>query len=158
MVHTVKGDVFESNANIIAHGVNCKGGFGSGVAGLMAKKHPSVRNGYLTKFKSEGWKLGDVQFVHLYDHRSSIESPNKITYIVANCATQNNYLPRGERHADYDAIKTCMEKVKQYAKEREATIAIPKIGAGLAGGDWGIIEKILKEVFIDYDITVYYLG
>ena len=50
-----------------------------------------------------------------------------------------------------------MEKVKRFAKSKNLTIAIPKIGAGLAGGDWDTIEGILKEIFTDYDITIYYL-
>lgn len=146
MVHTVKGDVFESGADIIAHGCNCKGGFGSGVAGIVAKKFSNVRNSYLTKFQTEGWQLGDVQFVGIGNSK-----------YIANCATQKNYLPRGPRHADYDAIKACMEKVRDFAKENKLTVACPKIGAGLAGGDWNIIKKILKDVFTDYDVTVYYL-
>lgn len=145
MVHLVKGDVFTSGANIIAHGCNCKGGYGSGVAGAMAKKHPSARNAYLMKHQSEGWQLGDVQFVMAKN------------VIIANCATQKSYLPRGKRHADYDAIRTCMEKVRDFAKQYNYTIAIPKIGAGLAGGDWKTIKKILNEVFADYDVTVRYL-
>jgi len=141
----VEGDVFASGANVIAHGCNTKGGFGSGVAGIMAKKHPSARTSYLSKYRTEEWQLGDVQFVL------------STGVIIANCATQKDYLPRGKRHADYDAIRICMTKVKDFAKEYGYTIAIPKIGAGLAGGDWKIIKKILDEVFADYDCAVHYL-
>lgn len=59
--------------------------------------------------------------------------------------------------ADYSAIRECMEKVKRFAKMKHLTVAMPKIGAGLAGGDWKIIEKILEEVFTDHDVTVYTL-
>ena len=76
--------------------------------------------------------------------------------IIANCATQDKYLPRGECHADYDAIRKAMYTLKNDVYP-DLSIAIPKIGAGLAGGDWNIIEGILNEVFTDYDITVYYL-
>jgi O-acetyl-ADP-ribose deacetylase (regulator of RNase III) len=56
------------------------------------------------------------------------------------------------------AIRTCMEKGKEVCKRYVSwNIAAPKLGAGLAGGDWNVIEKILNEVFSDYDITVYYL-
>jgi O-acetyl-ADP-ribose deacetylase (regulator of RNase III) len=155
MVNMVKGDVFSSNAHIIAHGCNCKGGFGSGVALAVAKRYPQVRNAYIRKFQTEGWRLGDVQFAPIYDHRSIHKLPT--TLVIANCATQKNYLPRGMCHADYDAIRTCMIAVKEYAKARKWTIALPKIGAGLAGGDWRTIKKILDEVFADYDCSVYYL-
>ena len=147
MLSTIKGDIFSSDADIIAHGCNCKGGYGSGVAGVMAKKYPKARHYYLDKFCTEGWRLGDVQFVKVCGKQE----------YIANCGTQKRYLPRGMRHVDYDAVRSCMEKVKEFAKTNKLTVAVPKIGAGLAGGDWRIIKKILEEVFTDYDCTVFYL-
>lgn len=147
MIKYVQGDLFDSGADVIAHGCNCSGGFGAGVAGQIATKFPKAKFYYIDKFDDEGWKLGDVQFVKL----------NSGDVYIANCATQQAYLPRGVCHADYPGIRTAMEKVKAFAKDKSLTIAIPKIGAGLAGGDWSTIEKILEEVFIDYDITIYYL-
>lgn len=146
MIKYAKGDVLASKANIVAHGCNCRGGFGSGVAAAIKTKYPKARHYYLDKYEEDGWKLGDVQFVMQWDGRW-----------IANCATQDGYLPRGVCHADYDAIRSCMEKVKDFAKPSSQTIAIPKIGAGLAGGDWDKIEAILNEVFSDYDVTVYVL-
>lgn len=146
MVHYIKGDVFSSGAQLIAHGCNCRGGFGSGVAGVIAKKYPYVKGKYLLKNATEGWKLGDVQFVN-----------QPIGSTIANCATQQDYLPRGVCHADYEAIRVCMEKVRDYAKLNNLTVAVPKIGAGLAGGDWVIIKDILEKVFVDHDVAVYYL-
>jgi O-acetyl-ADP-ribose deacetylase (regulator of RNase III) len=146
MIHYVNGDLFDTDAEIIAHGCNCRGGYGSGVAGIMAKKYPKARHYYLDKYDEEGWKLGDVQFVTQWNGK-----------VIANCATQDAYYPRDRVHADYDAIKICMEKVKQFAKSKNMKIAIPKIGAGLAGGDWNKIVSILNDVFSDYDVTIYYL-
>lgn len=146
MIKYVKGDLFSTDCDIIAHGCNCRGGFGSGVAYTMAMKYPKVRDAYLDKYDEEGWKLGEVQFVRIHTGKT-----------VANCATQDAYLPRGKRHADYNAIMDSMEKVKAYAQPNNLSIAIPKIGAGLAGGNWTAIEAILKLVFNDYDVTVYHL-
>lgn len=146
MIHYVKGDLFKSNAGIIAHGCNCVGGFGSGVAAQVAKLYPRAKNAYLNRHEEFGWELGEVQFVYIGKGR-----------YIANCATQKEYYPRDRLHADYDAIRKAMTEVKRYASGMKKTIAIPKIGAGLAGGDWDIIEGILKEVFDNYDITVYYL-
>lgn len=146
MIKYVQGDLFETDCDLIAHGCNCRGGFGSGVAYTMAKRYPKARDYYLDKFDEDGWRLGDVQMVLQRDGK-----------YIANCGTQYNYLPRGINHADYDAIRTCMEKVKRFAKLKSLSVAMPKIGAGLAGGDWTIIEKIVEEVFSDYSITVYYL-
>jgi len=144
MIRYIKGDLFDTDCDIIAHGCNCRGGYGSGVAYTMAMKYPKARELYLEKYDEEGWRLGDVQFITVRDGK-----------IIANCATQDAYYPRNVRHANYSAIHMAMSEVKDYAKERGLSIAIPKIGAGLAGGDWNEIEKILNEVFSDYDVTVY---
>lgn len=146
MLKYVKGDLFDTDCDLIAHGCNCKGGFGSGIAYTMSQVYPKAKSLYHEKFEEEGWELGDVQFVLQNDGK-----------YIANCATQNAFLPRGEKHADYDAIRTCMEIVKGFAQGKGLSIAMPKIGAGLAGGDWNTIEGILKEVFSDYDVVVYYL-
>lgn len=146
MVKYVKGDLFETHCDIIAHGVNCRGIMGSGVARTIKEKYYKAYNAYRDKYEEDGWWLGEIQPV----------SQNDGKYVV-NCSTQNYYMPRDIVHADYDAIEKCMFKLKMFAKEKNLSIAIPKIGAGLAGGDWNIIEDILNEVFNDYDITVYYL-
>lgn len=152
MVKYQRGDVLNSGAHIIAHGCNCVGGFGSGVAGQIVKRFPVAAGAYQVKHETMGWKLGDVQFAAAAEDLSTT-----ITKWIANCATQQEYYPRNKVHANYDAIRTCMEKVKKFAMLKNSSIAIPKIGAGLAGGDWIIIEKILEEVFYDYDVTVYVL-
>lgn len=146
MINYIQGDLFATDCDIIAHGCNCKGGFGSGVAYTMAKKYPKAKEMYLEKFEDEGWKLGDVQFVMVVGGKT-----------IANCATQYGYLPRGIQHANYPAIRRAMLQVKMFAQHHGKSIAIPKIGAGLAGGNWDEIEGILRDVFHDYPVTVYYL-
>lgn len=147
MIKYVQGDLFESDADLIAHGCNCRNGFGSGVAFHMSQKYPKAKHYFHEKYEEDGWKLGDVQFVKVF---------GKHDYI-ANCATQHSFLPRNMCHVDYDAVRTCMEKVKEFAKAKSLRIAMPKIGAGLAGGDWSKIEAILEDVFNDYDVSVYVL-
>lgn len=141
----IKGDLLASGADIIAHGCNCVGGFGSGVAGQIAQRYPHIKKAYIHKFNTEGWELGDVQFVRIGHSEKSI----------ANCATQKEYYPRDRVHADYESIEKCMNIVKELAGDK--TIAIPKIGCGLAGGDWEVVEKILNKVFDSREIWVYTL-
>lgn len=146
MIKYFQGDLFDTKLDIICHGVNCQGVFGSGVARLMALVYPKAKWYYFDKHNEDGWKLGDVQFVLQRDGK-----------YIANCATQDKYLPRNKCHADYEAIRKCLSIVKDFAKAKGLSIAMPKIGAGLAGGDWDTIEGVLNEVFCDYDVTIYYL-
>lgn len=128
-----QGNLFDTECKIIAHGVNCKGGFGSGVAGQIARLFPFVKEEYFRKFQVEGWKLGDVQFVVCGDK------------IIANCATQFNYGRTGV-YVDYDAIGNCLNKVFDFAHGCQAGVAIPWIGCGLAGGNRGLVSTIIQQV------------
>lgn len=142
----VKGDVTKATQDVIAHGVNCKGAMGSGVALALLKRWSRVREQYMLKHHNGGWRLGDIQYVPIGQDR-----------FVANCATQKNYLPRGPQHADYDAIEKVMNELAEFCAVNNKTLAMPKIGAGLAGGDWKVIRKIINKAFPNRDVFVYHL-
>ena len=148
MIKYFKGDVFSTSAEIIAHGCNCRGGFGAGIAATVAKKFPVAKTQYLKKFSNEGWKLGEIQVVPVGSGK-----------FIANCATQDKYgSPRGGKiYADYGAIKEVMVQLKEVCLENQWTLAMPKIGAGLAGGDWKKIEALINEVFGEMEVWVYEL-
>lgn len=146
MIKYIKGDLFSTDCDIIAHGCNCLGVMGSGVAKIVRDRYPKAYHAYVDKYDEDGLKLGEVQLIFQRDGK-----------YIANCMTQDRFVPRNQCHADYDAIRTCMETLKKLARLGNLSIAMPKIGAGLAGGDWRKIESILNEVFSDYDVTVYYL-
>ena len=57
----------------------------------------------------------------------------------------------------YDAIRDGLENVAVFAPEKSASVHMPRIGAGLAGGKWETIEQIIKEtlVALGLEVTVY---
>jgi len=143
-VTEIKGDLFETHCDVIAHGVNCRNGFGSGIAGQIAKLYPEVKEAYHRKFKEEGWKLGETQYV---------KTENDLW--VVNCSTQDKYGYDNELLVDYDAVRKCMTQVQMGLSPFCLTLAIPRIGCGLAGGDWKIVKQILEEVFTEMEVLVY---
>ena len=54
----------------------------------------------------------------------------------------------------YEAVRQCLKKVALFAMEQKASIHMPRIGCGLAGGKWELIEQIIKEELIDKEIAV----
>lgn len=143
-----KGDVLAALENdeldVVAHGCNCQGGFGSGIAGQISRKWPHVKGAYLDLYRSGGTILGFFQPVAISESK-----------FIINCGTQNDYLPRGIRHADYNAIDDVMDSLKLYTQNKLTRVGIPMIGSGLAGGEWAEIEKIISKHFVGRDITVY---
>jgi O-acetyl-ADP-ribose deacetylase (regulator of RNase III) len=148
VIRYIKGDLFTTECELLAHGCNCRGGFGSGVAGQVARLYPHVRESYQEKYQRDGWKLGEIQIIEAEPKRW-----------IANCATQDRYggLIKDEVFADYQAIHRVMTQLNDEIRTRGWRLAMPKIGAGLANGDWTRIEAIIESVFTDQPVDVYYL-
>jgi hypothetical protein len=53
---------------------------------------------------------------------------------------------------DYEALRLSIRMMKE--KFSGKTFGLPKLGAGLAGGTWGIIEKIIEEEMIGEYVTI----
>ena len=54
----------------------------------------------------------------------------------------------------YGALFSALEKVAELAKAQDATVHMPRIGTGEAGGSWTIIEGIIRETLISRGIKV----
>lgn len=134
-----KGNLLDVKSGVIAHGVNCQGVMGGGVALAIKQKYPRAFEKYrskcleCTQFGDPSAKLlGDVQFVRVTEKG----------VVVANCFTQDFYGPR-QRQVNYEAVAECFHALDAVTTE----VNIPKIGAGLGGGDWKVIEAIINSEF-----------
>lgn len=145
MLKYVKGDLLSVEHGIIGHSVNCKGAFGSGVAGQIARRYPQVKKFYLEKYRYIGWQLGDVQFVDLTDTDPVL--------IMVNIAGQDDY-GTDKINVDYSALAIGLEKVFKFAQAENLPVALPKIGCGLAGGTWETVERIITTLLMKYPIEV----
>ncbi len=61
VIKIIEGDLFCSDARIIAHQVNCQGKMGSGVALQVKRKYPNVYNEYMKVCSAD--MLGKIQIV-----------------------------------------------------------------------------------------------
>lgn len=159
----LKGDLLSVTEGVIAHGVNCRGAFGSGVAGAISRQFPWVREAYFNKWRAEGWKLGDVQVVRndgtKVVKKSTMEKILKLSGLTfANCATQYDF-GTDKINIDYSALELCINKVLHFCHMNNFPLSIPKIGCGLAGGKWETVQEIIVRCNIDrkVPITVYEL-
>lgn len=130
----------------IAHGVNCQGRMGSGVAKSLFTKWYAVKGEYLRWHTLTQPPLGHVQTVHVGDG-----------VVVFNCWTQETYGPPGTGvHADLRAIRTCLGKAAAFCIDLGIKkLYTPKIGCGLGGLQWSEVGKIYDEVQSDFpDIEI----
>lgn len=144
MIQLRNGDLFNNvRSGVIAHGVNCQGVMASGFAKAVTKHYPEAKEAYLDKAAKQGWKLGDIQEVYTGNG-----------YVV-NMATQDRYGRDALQYCDYEAIELCFKRLHKFMNDHcLVKLSIPRIGAGLGGGDWSVIESIIVKEFIDSDVNV----
>jgi O-acetyl-ADP-ribose deacetylase (regulator of RNase III) len=133
----------EGKFDVIVHGCNCFCKMGAGIAKYIKQEFPEAydvdrETGYGVKSK-----LGDLSYVQVQRDRNKI--------IIVNGYTQYTYFENGPL-VEYDAVRKVFKKVKLLFFGFR--IGYPKIGAGLAGGDWNIIEKIINEELYGEDHTL----
>jgi O-acetyl-ADP-ribose deacetylase (regulator of RNase III) len=157
MLHYIKGDLLEVKNGIIGHGVNCQGVMGSGLALGIKNKYPSVYEAYRRVVQQSHNKeslLGTVQVVSTLP--DGVYDPKGDTVLVANIFTQNKYGKDGKRYLDYEALYVGFEKLYKRSVLYDLPLCIPKIGCGLAGGDWGIVSLMIEKAY-PKDVYVYEL-
>lgn len=154
----IKGDITETELDYIVHGVNCRNTMGSGVARALFERWDEVKleyHDFYNKMLKMGRTtpenlLGAYHFVFTEDIDKFNETP-----VVINAFTQLDYGYDGKRRIDYEAIAKIFESLNE--KLEGETIAIPKIGCGLAGGNWEIVSRIIDDATPDVEVWVYEL-
>lgn len=142
-VRYLKQDITTIDYGIIAHGVNCQGVMGSGIAKVIRNKWPVVYSEYLKDPKGKEM-LGKVSLVYIDDN-----------LFVANCYTQEFYGKDGKKYASLDAIETCLMECIFFSRTLALPLYMPKIGCGLGGLDWSTeVELLVNKLAQGIDITV----
>lgn len=160
----VNGDLIQpalsGHFNVIAHGCNCFNTQAKGIALSMAKTFRTDTFPLEDKsLKGNIRKLGCIDAKEFQVSTMSIASneftgftPSELKYdlTVINCYTQFRY-GKGV-HLDYEALTLCLRKINHIYKG--LTIGLPKIGAGLAGGDWNKIKTIIQTELKDMSSVI----
>lgn len=156
MIKYVTGDALEPQGEgnkIIAHICNNKGGWGRGFVVALSKKWDLPEKSYRRWAKNPNdmpdFTLGMTQLVQVEDD-----------ICVCNMIGQHDTRPYGDiPPIRYDRVRQCLNKLAAYAEKQEASVHLPRIGCGLAGGTWQVIEGLIKETLITkgIEVTVYTL-
>ncbi len=151
-INYIKGDATKpvtSGNKIIVHVCNDAGGWGKGFVLAISKRWPEPEKAYRDWFKNKiRFVLGEAQLVKVEDD-----------LWVANLIGQHkmNKDEHGNAPIRYEAIEQGLETVAVFAKEVNASVHMPRIGCGLAGGTWDKVEPLITKTLIagGVPVTVY---
>ncbi|HWE97678.1 MAG TPA: macro domain-containing protein [Tepidisphaeraceae bacterium] len=152
-IHYLVGDATAPQGDgprIIAHVCNDLGRWGRGFVLALSKRwhEPEARFRAWHRNEVQGappFELGQVQFV-------AIESD----LWVANMIGQHGIVPKdGVQPVRYEAIRSALMTVSRFAKEHHASVHMPRIGCGVAGGTWDIVGPIVQQTLADAGVNVF---
>jgi O-acetyl-ADP-ribose deacetylase (regulator of RNase III) len=140
-VPSVKG------VKVIAHVCNDIGGWGKGFVLALSRRWPEPEAAYRAWHRDRAkndFGLGAVQLVRVEPH-----------VWVANMIGQ-----RGTRTGSkgvpvrYEAIDAALDRLAGHVSELGASVHMPRIGCGLAGGKWSRVEPLVTERLVGRGIAV----
>jgi len=134
----LKGDLIQlaldGKFDVIIHGCNCFCSMGAGIAKSIRDKFPEAYQADLKTNMGDKKKLGTYTMARIQRKGRSI--------IVINGYTQYDFSGPGIL-VDYTAVKKLFTRIKNdFPLQR---IGYPKIGAGLAKGNWEVISGIINK-------------
>lgn len=151
MLQIIEGDATDprgGGAKIVAHVCNNRGGWGRGFVLALSKRWPQVESDYRAWYRSRDindFALGAVRLVPVGER-----------LWVANMIAQHGIRTGavGAAPIRYPAVARCLGVVGDHAVRLGASVHMPRIGCGLAGGHWSRIEPILVEQLCRREVTV----
>lgn len=157
-IKTINGDLIklakQGKFNVIGHSANCFHTMGSGIAKTIKSEFPEAYKADLKTQKGFKQKLGSISCAKISENLTVINMYTQFSWSRKGPNGQITENTSGVL-ADYDAIRNCLKSIKlKYLFDEDIKIGFPMFGAGLARGDWNIIEGIIKEELNDMDITI----
>jgi O-acetyl-ADP-ribose deacetylase (regulator of RNase III) len=135
-----KGDLFATEGLVAyAHGCNCAGAMGAGIAIEFKRRWPRMYEEYVVRCTDRRFGLGDV-FVWSEDGAT-----------IYNLGTQEHWRKKSQLPALAKSLGTMVELASHAGIER---VGLPRIGTGLGGLDWMRVKRVLTEVGAETKVSL----
>jgi hypothetical protein len=140
--------------NVLVQQANCFNTMGKGLAKAISTAYPEVARADNATKAGDKSKLGTYSYARV-----------KENVVVANAYSQYNYgwlnpLDSNGRQTDYEALRKSLTAIRDDFTGRSTHSVIfyvPKfIGQSLAKGNPRIIQPMVKEIFKDHELVLFY--
>jgi O-acetyl-ADP-ribose deacetylase (regulator of RNase III) len=122
--------------------------WGAGFGRAVRRKWPGVQEEFAKWAVSHRAEcsLGNIHFSRIDD-----------SLAVAHLIAQHGVGPSSTPRIRYGALESCLQKLADHATATRATVHMPRIGTGEAGGAWEIVSEVVEDTLCNrnVDVTVY---
>lgn len=147
MIAYVTGDATQVTHRpaVIAHVVNDVGAWGAGFVLALSRRWPQPERVFHEHHRAVGLLLGTCHAVEV--------EPG---LWVANMVAQHGLHRAGGRPPiRYSALRLCLEQAAGMVQRLDASLHMPRIGCGLAGGSWDEVGPIVEDTCSGLPVFVY---
>jgi O-acetyl-ADP-ribose deacetylase (regulator of RNase III) len=130
---------------VVAQVVNDRAAmWGGGFALVIRKKWPGVQESFQSWAENgANLQLGKV-------HVASVDESTAVFSMVC----QHGYGPSPKPRIRYAHLKACLDRLATFALQKQASVSIPRIGCGQAGGSWEIVRELIDYTLCRQGIHV----
>jgi O-acetyl-ADP-ribose deacetylase (regulator of RNase III) len=126
---------------------NDTGAYGAGFSGVLSRRWPMIESNYRQWWRSRNGELqlGDIQVVQVQSDTA-----------VINMIGQHGIGPDedGNPPIRYDGLEKALSNAGVLISDEKGTAHMPRIGCGLAGGSWDLVEPLVVEQLSKRGINV----
>lgn len=120
--------------------------WGAGFALAIAKKYPEAQREFIA------WAGSDRNNLQL--GKCHVTPVGDGTVEVYHIVAQHGYGPSKQPRIRYEALEIGLAEVGAHALRVGATVHMPRIGCGEAGGSWGVVEELISENLLHQQVRV----
>lgn len=140
----ITGDLFTTpDLDALAHGVNCAGAMGAGIARGFRRRWPAMYRDYRAECDASRLRPG-----YLFAWRG-----DGVPHWIYNLATQD----RPGARASHEFVMAALIRMVRFAATKRdpiRRIGLPRIGCGIGGLDWADVRETIVEVGADTAIEL----
>jgi O-acetyl-ADP-ribose deacetylase (regulator of RNase III) len=133
MIEETSGDIFSAKVDALINAVNTVGVMGKGLALAFKKKFPDNFTAYQRACKAGDVKIGTV---FMFDRSHGVPR------WIINFPTKRHW----REASKLDDIRSgLVDLLEQIQKNNISAVAMPALGCGLGGLDWGEVRPLILE-------------
>lgn len=132
-------------AHVVSDSARVWGRFG--VARSLSSRYPDAAKAF------RAWSIADSEHLQLGKVHHVVVSGD-VPVVIASMLAQRGYGPSIEPRLVYSALAETLDRVAELAQHQNASVHLPRIGAGQAGGRWDLVEELIDQRLVRAGITV----
>jgi O-acetyl-ADP-ribose deacetylase (regulator of RNase III) len=147
MIHEVEGDILETKAAAIAHGVAANDPMNQGLSAALHARYPAMHKDFHHWCRQKHPKLGSAW---LWTGAGGVR--------VINLITQDGGYEHGSKRqrATASGVNHALRALRKLIEhEHIASVALPRLETGVGGLDWSEVRPLVENQLGDVAAEVY---